>query len=165
MRPKSIVDWAEVISALAVVITLFYVGYQVKQNTETVRTTVLNDISTDLNRLFTAGMDESMATLITKADDSTDALTQVDKERLFNHYGLFISVFEATWRHREAGRITEEYFDTMVPILCKTHGSPMGLDFWFEWKEAITQGYWYEITKRCNFAKPDIKESWYPAPK
>jgi hypothetical protein len=44
MRPKSIVDWAEVISALAVVITLFYVGYQVKQNTETVRTTVLNDI-------------------------------------------------------------------------------------------------------------------------
>ena len=74
MRPKSIVDWAEVISALAAVITLFYVGYQVKQNTETVRTTVLNDISTDLNRLFTAGMDESMATLITKADDSPDAL-------------------------------------------------------------------------------------------
>jgi hypothetical protein len=37
MRPKNVADWAEVISAFAVVISLFYLAFSVQQNTDAVR--------------------------------------------------------------------------------------------------------------------------------
>ena len=161
-RPRTIVEWAEVISAITVIITLFYVGYQVKQNTDAVKAVALNSVASDLNNLFLKGTEKEIATLLVKSQTGEKNLSEIEKEQLFRWYGLNVSIFEAAWRHKKHKRITQEYFDTMIPVICSTYSSEVGQDFWFVWKDGITQGYWNEITESCGFKKPDLTNSFYP---
>tara|TARA_Y100001934_G_C12216391_1_gene708598 strand:+ start:76 stop:591 length:516 start_codon:yes stop_codon:yes gene_type:complete len=162
MRPKNVADYAEVISAVAVVISLFYLGYQVKQNTDAVRAVALNSVASDINTLFIKGLEKEIAIILLKSEKNTETLSDVEKEQLFNWFGLNVSIFEAAWRHKANRRITEEYFDTMIPIICSTYQSKAGLEFWFVWKDAVTQGYWHEVTQRCDFKEPDLSSPFYP---
>jgi len=161
-RPRTIVEWAEVVSAITVIITLFYVGYQVKQNTDAVKAVALNSVASDLNSLFLKGLEKDTAVLLLKGQANEENLSPVEKEQLFRWYGLNVSIFEAAWRHKKQHRITQEYFDTMIPVICSTYSSKTGLEFWFVWKEAITQGYWYDVTESCGFQKPDLSDPFYP---
>ena len=101
----------------------------------------LNSVASDLNSLFLKGL---------------------EKEQFFRWYGLNFSIFEAAWRHKKHHRITQEYFDTMIPVICSTYSSKTELEFWFVWKEAITQEYWYDVTESCGFQKPDLSDPFYP---
>ena len=82
MRPKNIADWAEVISAFAVVTSLFYLAFSVQQNTDAVRASALNNVTTDIGTLMQVGATKEIATITMKArNDEPLSETETEKEQ------------------------------------------------------------------------------------
>ena len=152
MRPKNVADWAEVISAVAVVISLFYLAFSIQQNTDAVRASALNNVTSDISALMQAGARIDIATVAVKARGN-EPMTAVEKESFF--YWIFqnVALTESAWLHREEGRIDGGYYETMVPFLCAVVDNKVGREIWFGWKEGITEGFWLETSERCGISK------------
>ena len=44
MDRKALAEWSEIVAAIVVVISLFYVGYQIEQNTDAIEADTLNSV-------------------------------------------------------------------------------------------------------------------------
>ena len=158
MRPKNIADWAEVISAVAVVISLFYLAFSVQQNTEAVRATVLNNVSSDALNMMKEGARKDIAIVTVKAQKD-EALSEIEKEQYFYWLMHNLAYTESAWLHRGKSRIDGGYYETMVPFFCKVANNKVGRKIWFEWKEGITEDFWLETTAKCDLSKDELPET------
>lgn len=85
MQEKRLNTWvsvAEIVSAIAVVISLFYVGLQVNQNTAAVQTTIYKEITATYGALQLAIIEnEQFAGILVKAEEQV-SLTPTETYRL-----------------------------------------------------------------------------------
>lgn len=108
---------AEVIGAVAVVLSLLYVGYQVRENTSEIRATNRQQL---LGRAHTATQNMAaspeLAAVLTKAFGGA-ALSPVE-ETQFGYVvrGLLYDIQEAYLLHRE-GRLDEQYWHTRAALM------------------------------------------------
>ena len=152
MRPKNVADWAEVISAFAVVISLFYLAFSVQQNTDAVRASALNNVTTDIGTLMQVGASKEIATITMKARNDAP-LSETEKEQFLYWFFQNIALTESAWLHREQSRIDGGYYETMVPFLCYVVDNKTGREIWFKWKDSITEAFWLETMEKCGFEK------------
>ncbi len=153
MDTKRLAEWAEIIGGAVVVISLAYVGYQVKQNTKAIEADTLNSVVSGLNDLFTIPMDREIAELMVRAKNDPDSFTDSDNEQFLGVWAKHAATYEMAWIHKESGLLPKEYWETMIVHQCLIYGSPVGTALWFKWQEGLTTGYWDEITRRCELSK------------
>ena len=79
MKLKSLANWAEIVGAIAVVVPLFYVGYQVRQNTDAVQAETLNRTTEGLSDLFEQSLDRETAELIVQMRGSLNPYRRLMK--------------------------------------------------------------------------------------
>ena len=111
MRKLSLADWghiAEIFGAIAVVVSLVYVGKQLQQNTEAIQTQTSQQVlaTYGLAQLTVIG-DESMAPILVKAD-AGETLTPVEAMRLDTWVHLVFANWEQTYRSNRAGQLDDE---------------------------------------------------------
>ena len=112
-------DWAsiaEVVSAMAVVISLLYVGFQINQNTNEVRAANRQQlVSRSHSATLSTAASPELAGAVAKAGDGS-TLTSLE----LSQYGYLVrsmlyDVQEAYLLYRE-GRLDEEYWNTRAAI-------------------------------------------------
>ena len=89
MNLDSFANIAEIIGAIAVVVSLVYVGYQIKQNTNAVRSSVHQSLIDHVTA--TEGLvltDEHLAEILIKADSHASDLTPTERLRLEKYITL-----------------------------------------------------------------------------
>ena len=111
MKKLSLADWghvAEIFGAVAVVISLGYVGLQLKQNTEAIQAQTSQQVmATYSNIQFAILGEEALAPLFVKANTG-QALTAVEAEKLGTWAHLVFSNWEQTYRSHQKGLLEDE---------------------------------------------------------
>lgn len=111
MKKLSLADWghiAEIFGAVAVVMTLAYVGLQLQQNTAAIQAqTAQMVMATYADYQFAVIGEDALAPLMVKADAGQE-LTPEEAERLNTWAHLVISNWEQTYRSYQKGQMNEE---------------------------------------------------------
>ena len=127
MNVDVIVATSEIIGAIAVVISLVYVGVQIRQNTVSQNALMhqqLVDSQNDTNRAITDN--KEITELIEKANDDFESLSRSEVSRLafvyFSFFNLWHVAFENHRRRMVETHVLEEW-DRGYEFLFKTNNS------------------------------------------
>ena len=111
MKKLSLADWghiAEIFGAVAVVVSLVYVGMQLKQNTEAIQAqTAQMVLATYADYQFAIIGEEALSPLMIKADTGEE-LTAEEARRLNVWAHLLIGNWERTYRSFQSGLMDEK---------------------------------------------------------
>jgi hypothetical protein len=137
MRPLKLSDWAhvaEIVSAVAVVVSLLYVGYQIKLNTQEIRAANRQQL---VNRAHTAvigwAASPEVAAVIAKVRNG-ESLNDVEKLQFdYAIRAALYDVQEAFLLHRE-GRLSEDYWITRQALVQHYLSTPAAMERYHEQK-------------------------------
>ena len=120
MRKLQLSEWAsfaEIISAIAVIISLLYVGYQINENTGEVRAANRQQL---VNRAHSATMgfatNPEIAGVMAKVAEGRELTPLEQSQYAFSVRAVLYDVQEAFLLHRE-GRLSEEYWKTRTALI------------------------------------------------
>ena len=94
---KQVSEASEIVGAIAIVISLFYVGYQVKLNTQAIEAETQHNIAMSLSDLYSMPIDNNLSMLITKARNDSESFTGIEMEQYFAYIAKSVAVFEDAW--------------------------------------------------------------------
>jgi hypothetical protein len=86
-------EWSEIIGAVVIVLSLFYVGYQVKQNTDAIQAETLNNVTSDLSDIFSMPIEKEVAELMVKARNNPSSISEVEQEQLFAFFAKHVATY------------------------------------------------------------------------
>ncbi|WOJ92143.1 hypothetical protein R0135_10120 [Congregibacter variabilis] len=120
MVKRTLEEWAsvgEIISAVAVVISLLYVGYQVNQNTDQMRAANRQQLvnrSLDATKGF--AMNPEVARVLTKVENQVELNQEEQTQFSYVIRGVLYDVQEAFLLHAEGG-LDEGYWGTRANLV------------------------------------------------
>ena len=114
----------EFVGAVAVVISLFHIGSQIKQSSSLSKANTEFDISAELNRLHEAVFSSGdFAQILTKSERRLE-LDEVEKRRLRSYALRMMTTWIAIQQAHTHGAVSLEYFDRIqddVPRTCNRY--------------------------------------------
>lgn len=133
MSKLKLSDWghiAEIFGAVAVVISLLYVGKQLQQNTEAIQAQTSQQVlaTYSVAQLSVIG-EESMAPILIRAD-AGEVLTAEEALRLDTWAHLVISNWEQTYRSHQHGLLEDEVWQAWDIYFRSYMGSGYFHDAW-----------------------------------
>ena len=136
MSLELIIAICEVVGAVAVVVSLIYVGYQIRDNTTSQHAMMhqhLSDSQNEANR----GISErpEVAELLARANDNLDTLSAADRIRLDFVYFTFFNLWHSAFANYRRGMLEE--------------GIWLQWDHGYEWlfRRPATKEVWNELEK------------------
>ena len=123
----------EAVAALGVILSLLFVGLEIRQNTLAVRSSTLQTISDSHRTLILESIhDEGFSALVTRAmnGQTTEDFTDNENTRLWGYYIVYVSQLENTYVQLNAGILDENVFEAYgwnSPVLQTPH--------FLEWSE------------------------------
>jgi hypothetical protein len=110
---------AEIIAAIAVVVSLVYVGQEVKRNTAAIQGASLQAIATsDSETLLTVAADASLSEVIRLGHDDPDLLNQSEKFRYTLFMRNFWLSFQNIYQQRELQLLDETVWQSYLTVIC-----------------------------------------------
>ncbi len=103
--------WAEILGGIAILVSLLFVGIQLRQSNALATTDALKEgteLWTDAY-VFAFGTEES-ATFFIKAMNRCEELSNVERGRFFAVLSKFVSAYDNIFNQYESGRLREEVF-------------------------------------------------------
>ncbi|UCF63720.1 MAG: hypothetical protein JSW33_14345 [bacterium] len=111
-RLSSVVSIAEIVSSLAIVVSLFYVAYEFKRSNTLTNRDVENIIYSrmlEMDRLIIERTD--LAKLILKASGNSEKLTPDEKLRYLAFEHIFYDSWESAWYYHHEGILEKQNWD------------------------------------------------------
>jgi len=112
---------AEIIAAIAVVVSLVYLAVQMRQNTIAVRLNTAHSVTNELQGMFSLiASDESLAEVFAQAATEPE-LPTVARIRFHTFMGNFMRVYENAYLQKRAGAIDEAQWEGISRMIidCK----------------------------------------------
>lgn len=108
---------AEIIGGIAIVVSLLFVGLQVRQSNSLAATDALKDGTQNWTDAYVAafGTEESTA-FFREAVSSCDTLSAEERGRFFGIVVRFVSAYDNIFNQYEAGRLREEVFVSIASV-------------------------------------------------
>ena len=148
---------SEIISSVAIVLSLIFVVYQIYQNTKAQKALVVDSLAkaiADINAPLTS--DPQVGISISKALKDWEAATPEDKARA--HYFLF-SIFklsENAWFQKEAGVLSDEQWNGWEAMALYYYRSDGVTNHWWKMRGG---GFSVEFSEHLKNSTREIKVS------
>ena len=113
-------EWAsiaEIIGALAVVASLFYVGYQIKRNTEVGLAANRQSIATRAQELALYSANVGIHKLIFATNIDSTQLSELEQDRLIGYVGALLRTTEEAYLLYRDGMLDEEYWGSRANVM------------------------------------------------
>ena len=111
--------WIDVSSAAAIVISLVFVGMELRQNTAAVATQALMEMSTSINEdLRAIAESESLAEIDVKARGGLQNLTDIERRRYELSWLSTINTYEAAFLAHQKGVIDDLDYSPWETAIC-----------------------------------------------
>jgi len=150
MKKISLADWghiAEIFGAIAVVLSLVYVGAQLKQNTAAIQAQTAQQVmSTYAETNFAIIGEEALAPLFIKVQNGEE-LTAVENEKLGVWAHIVFSNWEQAYRSHQNGLLEEEVWAAWDIYFRWNMEYPFVLDAWVN---NPIEGYTKSFTRYVN---------------
>ncbi len=127
----SLAALADIVGAIAVVLSLVYVGYQIKQNTKAIRSQVHESL---VGHVFESEGsllgNADLAQIIVKSNSNPDSLTPEEQLRAEKYFTFMFVNWEAAFLHHKQGFIEDEMWRRWDLSLHPDKESKGHIDFW-----------------------------------
>jgi hypothetical protein len=155
MNWEAIAAIAEVGGAIAVVATLVYLAFQIRQNTQATRISAFHQAQEQLWSVSAAvSTDPALAEIVARSmAGGTDKLEPADRVRLEFAFGAFYFGIESLLSLNEKGLIDEELWDNLVENNFRLLGSPLGREYLASRRGSISRRLEALINDRINRRK------------
>ena len=144
-RLALISELAQVISAIAVVISLFYVGVQVRQNTKATQALMRQSIAdNDINYLMTYLNPDIIAEAEFKLKNNIE-LTPIEFDQLVRQQQVNFRVFENAYYQYQRGLLEKEVWDRYQIIIARLFTLPHVIEQWKTNRRTYTVSFQREV--------------------
>jgi hypothetical protein len=141
----------DVLSAISVVISLVYLGYQIRQNTRAMRRTVAREITRDLNELGRYFIEmPDLIDVYFKANDQPKELNAAEQFRFQILVMTVISNFDLAIGYHKDGLIGEASIDTYAQSIHQLFRSPIVEEWWHK------EGHVMYSAELCKFVEKGL---------
>jgi hypothetical protein len=133
MNIESMANYAEVIGGIAVIVSLIYVGVQIRSNTSTVRsaaTQSVHEAFATWYRMLAA--DANLTQLVTDGLRDYSSLSETDKGRFVATFMAFLSCSQDAFIKWREDSLSAELWMGWELIMMNLVSAPGGKDFWSE---------------------------------
>lgn len=109
---------AEIISGIAIIISLIFVGIQIKRNTKATQATTFQAIADlDINLLLNFGISPELAKLITTFRDDPDSLSGEEQNHGFYLFGAEVRHVENLFLQYENKMLSEKHWHSRKALV------------------------------------------------
>lgn len=139
---SKIVAISEIVAALAVIISLIYVGAQIRQNTKATQANTAQSLyEMHSDRIIMVTGDRDLVELKIRAEDPQAKLNAADSLQLFLDLNLHINTYEAAYTNRENGTLEPEMANSWLNGLNDWVCAPVASEYWVELEKGYVQGF------------------------
>lgn len=156
MKNRSLQDWgviAEIVAAIAVVLSLLFVAFTIKQNTAALQVAAWERI---LDRAEQSGQmlaeSADLARIVFVGESDPDALTAEEYFRFRHFAGMRFGAWESVYGHYELGRIDLRTWELWHAYYLEILDSPGYRRVWLEVRQGYDP-YFSEILQSTYLAK------------
>lgn len=112
-------SWVEIVGVTSVVLSLIFVGVELRQNTRASEAQALLDLNTAFNEINMWKISTpELIQLRKKVDTRFDELTKAEKRQAINMFQIELNLFENSYMYFERGIIEKEQFNVYLHGLC-----------------------------------------------
>ncbi len=138
MNLESLGNIGEFIGGIAVIVTLTYLAFQVRQGTKTLRANSVHELTENILRASATLVEPENAEVYLRGARSYSSLTPEEKLRFGLMLGLFIVRFDTVLEYRERGMVDDAYVEWQTDTMRLIFSNPGVREWWKSGKIALT---------------------------
>jgi len=139
MTKRNLSDWAsvaEIISALAVVASLLYVGFEIQRNTKVGLASNRQAIAARAQELALYSAETHIHRLLFAPDEEPIELTEAGQDRLTAYIGALLRTTEEAFLLYRDGLLDEEYWMTRANVMLAALRTEVARTVYFQTRDA-----------------------------
>ena len=161
MELSLIVNIAEIIGTVAVVVSLVYVGIQVRQNTRSTKLATGQNLSHDLREtLAPIYSDSEFARIHLAGMKDVGSLTGVERYRVYTYIQSTFRAFENVYYHYRNGAVDAYVWDAFVAYMKFSKGVGSVEAFWQDRQHIFSKDF-RDFFNELSAADPSIASAPY----
>jgi len=152
---SDIANLAEIFGALAVLVSLIYVGYQVKQNTSAVRSATAQEVHNNYAVWYqNVAADAALSEISLKGLQDYSSLTDLEKIRFVSTWMAFLSYTQNAFFQYTDGLLSNHLWEGWVFVMMNLFSTPGGGEFWGERSYMFSQEFQGFVTTEIMTREP-----------
>jgi hypothetical protein len=150
IKLKELAQIAEIIAAVAVVMSLIYVGKEVQSNTAAVRGAAMQAVATtDADALLTIAADATLSEIVRLGHQDPSQLTPPDAFRYYLFMAQFWLSFQNIYQQSELGLIDQSVWRSYVSVICRMAARPGVQKTWPDHAEVLDPAF-VAVVEECE---------------
>ena len=137
----------EIIGAIAVVISLIYVGVQIRQNTVVTKRSNARQTASDHERALANFLEEDVADLVLRGPEDFDALSRLEQYRYDLAVSIWLEAIEQAFADAAIGSFPKEQLVAYRNRLFIVLASPGGREWWSKRKVWFSEEFGAELER------------------
>ena len=122
---------AEITAAIAVIVSLVYVGQQVRENTAAIRSSTMQAVANSSDMaLQSQAANEELIRIRNTGDADVSALTELEASRYFSINRAIWIRMQNIYAQRQLGVLDDSFWYTYSRIICGIYAPPGVRDTW-----------------------------------
>lgn len=131
MKLNEAAQWAEVVSAIAIVVSLIYVGMQLTDNTSATRSDTASHASSEFANWYAlVAADEELVDVFLTGIKQPEELTEVERLRFILLVHFLLVQFQNKFYMVEQGTLDGDVLDSITSTLTTIKGTPGWEMYW-----------------------------------
>ena len=160
----TLMEWGalgELIGGIAIIVSLIYVGLQIKQNTDALKLSTVRNTAEDLADLYLVPAQNSeLADIFFRGLQDIDALEGVDRLRLYGFFHKFFRTYENAHYQFTRGALEKDPFRGITNQFIFITSMPGGQVYWHERKSWYNREFQAYVDHELgNPDKNDLKQA------
>ena len=148
------VNWkeiAEFVGVVAIVLSLLFIAYELRQSTAVATSQAAFDLNTILDESYRARtQDKDLDELIERGHADPATLSDRERSQFYAWLRADLNVNEAAWFYWDRGIIPQEDFDGFMNAICSRVITPGGRQYWQSERQFFSLGFRESIDEWCN---------------
>ena len=141
---------AEIVAAVAIVVSLIYVGREVKNNTRAVQGAAMQAVATtDADALLTIASDSSLSEIIRLGQQDSSQLSPPEAFRYKLHMRQFWLSMQNIYQQSELGLIDLSVWRSYISVICGVWSHPGTRETWPD-HTSVLDGAFVAVVEACD---------------
>jgi hypothetical protein len=137
MNPETINAVAQLVAALGVIASLFYLSAQIRQNTRSSRALVVDSLARSMHDLaITVAQNDDLLKVITDTLEDWDGATETERARASSFILGYFKLFENAWFQMQQGTLDVDQWQGYEAFMRNVYGRS-GVKIWWPQRRAF----------------------------
>lgn len=154
MESFKLSTWAEVVGIAAVVVSLVFVGIEIRHNTAATSAQALLELNNAFNEISLLQAEEAgLADIMLRGDSDLDSLGPIEHRRYVAFTGTLMNTFENAYMFHKSGILDSDTYRGYAEALCIEMALPGTRRLWMTGEFVLHKVFNDFIEKTCGISR------------